>query len=279
MTVVIRGNRIVSSEVRGAVPKDAQIIDGQNRFLVPGFWDMHVHLSYARSSALPVLVANGVTSVRDMGSNLKELDGWRARIADGSLVGPTIVRAGPMLNGKEFNEYQLAVTDATEGKMAVRTLSKIGVDFVKIHRRTPRDAYFAIAEEACTLKLPFSGHIPMTVSPAEASDAGQTHIEHTETLFEGTFAAQNAGKNLKEAVRTWRMTEAPSLFEKFSRNGTAATPTLIAQMYLVKLAESGSPDPRARYIAASAKKEAEKTLRPEAFKALSWNVNPCSTNL
>lgn len=268
MTVVIRGDRIVSSVARGPAPKRAKVIDGRNRFLVAGFWDMHVHLSYARASALPALIANGVTTVRDMGSNLAEVDGWRARISHGTLVGPTIFRAGPMLNGKEFNAYQLAVNDAVEGRVAARTLSKVGVDLLKIHRRTPRDAFFAIAEEARTLKLPLSGHIPMTVTPAEATDAGQTTIEHVETLFEGTFAAQSAGKDLLKAVKAWGETEAPALFDKFSRNGTAVDPTLIAQMYLVQLFESRSPDRRARYIAASARKEAEKTLAPEARKAL-----------
>ena len=268
MTVVIRGDRIVSSEAHGAAPKGAEVIDGQNRFLVPGFWDMHVHLSYARVSALPALVANGVTGVRDLGSDLSELDRWRTEVSGGAIVGPTIVRAGPMLNGMEFNVYQLAVADATEARAVVRTLRKVGVDLIKIHRRTPRDAYFAIAEEARTLKLPLSGHIPMTVSPAEASDAGQATIEHTETLFEGTFATQNAGKDMLTAMTAWRMTEAPALFDKFSRNGTMVDPTLIAQMYLVQLAESGTPDPHARYMAASARKEADKTLGPEAKKAL-----------
>jgi imidazolonepropionase-like amidohydrolase len=268
VTVVIRGDGIVSSEVRGAVPRGAKVIDGQNRFLVPGFWDMHVHLSYSRVSALPALVANGVTGVRDLGSDLAELDRWLTQVSEGTLIGPTIVRAGPMLNGMEFNVYQLAVADATEARIAIRTLRKVGVDLIKIHRRTPRDAYFAIAEEARTLKLPFSGHIPMAVTPAEASDAGQASIEHTETLFEGTFAAQNAGKDVLASMTAWRMTEAPALFDKFARNGTMVDPTLIAQTYLLRLAESGTPDPRARYIAASARKEADKTLGPDAMKAL-----------
>ena len=64
---------------------------------------MHVHLSYARVSALPVLVAIGVTEVRDVGSDLAEINRWRAQIADNTVEGPTIIRAGPMLNGKEFS--------------------------------------------------------------------------------------------------------------------------------------------------------------------------------
>src|SRR5437867_1973945 len=72
-----------------------------------GLWDMHVHLSYCTESALPAFLANGVTDVRDLGSDLAEIDRWRAEIAAGVRNGPRIFRAGPMLNGKSFNRYQL----------------------------------------------------------------------------------------------------------------------------------------------------------------------------
>jgi imidazolonepropionase-like amidohydrolase len=272
MTVVIRDDRIVAVENGGAaVPRGAEIIDGRNKFLIPGLWDMHVHLSYARSSALPALVANGVTAVRDMGSDLAEIDRWRSQIAAHTLVGPTIVRAGPMLNGMEFNRYQLAVAGDTEARTAVRTLRKVGVDFIKLHRRTSREAYFAIADETRMLGLPFSGHVPITVSPDEASDAGQASLEHTETLFEGTFAAARAGKDVTAEIARWRETEASALFARFTANGTLVDPTLIAQEDIVRLLETQTPDTRSRYIAASARKEADKTLadvRPNAEKVL-----------
>ena len=143
MTVNIEGNRIVrvgkTADTRA--PAGAHVVDGRGQFLIPGLWDMHVHLSYARSSALPALVANGVTAVRDVGSDLAEIDRWRTQIADNTLLGPTIVRAGPMLNDMEFNRYQLAVADEAEARAAVRTLQKVGVDFIKLHRRTSRGAY------------------------------------------------------------------------------------------------------------------------------------------
>jgi hypothetical protein len=105
MTVVIRDGRIASIEksASAAVPKGAQVVDARGKFLIPGLWDMHVHLSWTTASALPALVANGVTGVRDMGGRLSELDDWRTKIAAGLLVGPRIVRAGPILNGKKFN--------------------------------------------------------------------------------------------------------------------------------------------------------------------------------
>ena len=112
---------------------------------------MHVHLSYARASALPALVANGVTSVRDLGSDLGEIDRWRFEIAANAIVGPSIVRAGPILNGREFNQYQLAVTDAAEARMAVRTLHKAGVDLIKMHRQASREAYMIFLLNAFVL--------------------------------------------------------------------------------------------------------------------------------
>ena len=76
MTVVIRNDRIEAIGKTGqvAVPPGSQVVDGRGKFMIPGLWDMHVHLTDARPSAIPALVANGVTGVRDMGSLLRELD-------------------------------------------------------------------------------------------------------------------------------------------------------------------------------------------------------------
>lgn len=263
MRVVVEADRIVrvgkTADTR--VPAGAQVVDGRGQFLIPGLWDMHVHLSYARASALPVLVANGVTSVRDLGSSLSELDVWRGQIAARSIVGPRIIRAGPILNDREFNRYQLAIANAADARMTVRALHKAGVDTIKTHRRTSREAYFAMAEESRRLALPFTGHVPMTVTPAEASDAGQNPLEHAETLFEGTFATATAGKNQTQAVREWAASaEATELFRKLVANGTAVTPTLMTTQRVLQFLESTTPDPRDRYVAASALRESDDTF-------------------
>src|SRR5688572_24734420 len=67
-TVVIRGGRVTAVGAAGAVkiPSGARVIDATGKYLIPGLWDMHVHLSPATELALPALVANGVTGVRDM---------------------------------------------------------------------------------------------------------------------------------------------------------------------------------------------------------------------
>jgi imidazolonepropionase-like amidohydrolase len=273
MTVIVRGNAIVavgkSNEVK--LPPGAQIVDGAGRFLIPGLWDMHVHLSYARESALPALVANGVTAVRDLASNLKEVDGWRGAIAAGTMTGPAIFRVGPALNGQEFNRFQLAVADAAEGRTAVRTLQKVGVDGIKVHRRTPREAYFAIAEEALRLKLPLAGHIPMTVTPDEASQAGQVTIEHVETLFEGTFSTPERSKDLPAAMAVWREREGPAVFDTFARNHTAFTPTLSVWLDIARAVEVSGSDPRDRYVSNAARRFGEdflKSIRPKAREFL-----------
>ncbi len=261
MTVVIRGDRIASIVKGGPAPAGAQVVDGRARFVMPGLWDMHTHLSYARESALPVLAATGVLYARDVGSDLSEIDRWRGEIAAGTLIGPTIVRAGPILNGQAFNPFQLVIANAADARMAARTLKKIGVDVLKTHRRTSRDAYFALADEARALGIPLVGHVPIGVTPEEASNAAQQTIEHVETLFEGTFAAAHGGQVTAAAIEAWRASpDATTLARTFVHNGTVVDPTLVATGYLARVLDSVNPDPRRKYIARSARVVADQML-------------------
>lgn len=190
-----------------------------------------------------------------LGSDLDEIDGWRAEIAAGERIGPRILRAGPILNGESFNRVQRTTDGLDRARGTVRQLAADGVDFIKVHRRVPRDDYFAIVDEAGTQGLPGVGHIPMTVRPAEASDAGQW-IEHTETLFEGTFAAA-ADVGLMElpgAIRGFREPGggADALFDRFVRNGTPVTPVLGAWEFLVQHPDTSVlAHPKIRFVARS----------------------------
>lgn len=265
MTVVITGDRIAKIGRSGdvSVPRGARVVNATGKYLIPGLWDMHVHLSWTKATALPVLVANGVTSVRDLGGRLGELDEWRTKINAGLLTGPRILRAGPILNGQKFNTYQMVSGDAEETRGVVRALKEVGVDFLKTHRRMPRDSYFALIDEAKKQGLTLVGHIPMTVTPEEASDAGQATIEHTETLFEGTFAAALKGRKLPDAIRQFRAEDADKLFARFVKNRTVVDPTLVAFRSFVNASDpSVPPDPRSRYVALSLKKEWAKILKP-----------------
>jgi imidazolonepropionase-like amidohydrolase len=277
MTVVVQGNRIAALGRAGKIhiPKGSRVVDAAGKYLIPGLWDLHVHLSWATVSALSVFISNGVTGVRDLGSDLGEIDSWRTRIDTGVLVGPRIVRAGPMLNGRSSNRWQLITVNPEQARGIVRTLKQVNVDLIKIHRRVPRDAYFAIMEEAKAQRLAVAGHIPMTVTPEEASDAGQL-IEHTETLFEGTFSAGLSqadepllSQQLPDAIQNFRARGAESLFARFVRNNTFVSPILTPWRSIILREDGGLADPRLRYVARSLRDAASQApALPSEHRAL-----------
>jgi len=239
-------------EVRGA-----RVIEGRGRFLIPGLWDAHVHVSFGEETDLGVMVANGVTAVRDMGGDLEVLKAWRSRIEAGELVGPRIFLAGPTVDGpKPGLPHRLEITNPEEARAAVARLQKLGVDFIKIHNAVPREAFFALAAEAQKRGIPFAGHVPMTVEPAEAVEAGQRSVEHIATLIEGTYQTRFSNETAAiEAMPQWARDELPVLAETFARHGTWFVPTIVAYDLRTRRAElEANPDPRLRYVSPSLRK-------------------------
>jgi imidazolonepropionase-like amidohydrolase len=190
--VTISGNHIsaVSDAKNFHSPGHARIIDGSGQFLIPGLWDMHVHMAFGdwfpggREIILPLLVANGVTGVRDMGGDIPVLFAWRKQIASGELIGPRMVVSGPMLDGylpggKTFRfPSSIPVTSVEDAVAAVDSLKAQQVDFIKVQSLIPHDAYLAAATEAHKQGLPFVGHVPDAVRIDEATAVGQKSIEH-----------------------------------------------------------------------------------------------------
>jgi hypothetical protein len=108
-----------------------------------------VHLTETTEVACPALVARGVTGARDMGGDLALIDWMRDRIRAGDLIGPTIFRAGPFVDGaKPGTPYRLVVSTEADGRRAADFLRHAGVDFIKTHTATPRGAYFGLLSEA-----------------------------------------------------------------------------------------------------------------------------------
>ena len=184
-TVLISGDRIASIS-QASPPNDARVIDGRGKFLIPGLCDMHLHLAgvtadprWSKTTLLPLLIANGVTTVRDMGGDLATLQSWRKEIADGRLIGPRIYAAGPMLDGgKSDPPALLGISSPNDGRMAVRDLKSRGADFIKVLSRLDRESYFAIADESKKQGMTFVGHVPNVLQAPEVSEAGQKSIEH-----------------------------------------------------------------------------------------------------
>ncbi|MBV9884975.1 MAG: amidohydrolase, partial [Acidobacteria bacterium] len=187
VTVVVADGKIQSIAPAGAtqLPSNAQVIDATGKFLIPALTDSHLHLTGAGEPAgsrdffLPLLLANGITTVRDMGGYLKSLVPLRGEIRSGRLLGPEIYFAGPYLDGDPPSfQPSLVVTNATQAADDVQSLAAQGVDFIKVQSTLSRTAYFAIAAAAKQQRLSFVGHVPDRVTAAEASDAGQKSIEH-----------------------------------------------------------------------------------------------------
>jgi imidazolonepropionase-like amidohydrolase len=256
-TIIVRGERIagMGPAAKLAVPKGARVVEGRGRFAIPGLWDMHVHLWYPQNQ-LPVYVANGITGVRDMGSDYAQLEEWRRDAESGKTIGPHVVTSGPPVAGKASEDKKLPVMVAITPEDARRVFDKLDemdVDFIKILSDLPRDAFIALSERARKWRMPFAGHVPNSVTVLEAIDARMGSMEH---LF-GWFAACSseeanirAGKTpSSRAVGTFDEKKARELFKRSALFETRQVPTLTL-WERITYAETASRvhDPRLRYV-------------------------------
>jgi Amidohydrolase family len=268
MSIVIVDGRLTTLGKTGRVrvPADAEIIDASGKFLIPGLWDMHIHSGGYENGKkyLPRLVANGITGVREMGSPLDEILRLRKEIDEGAIIGPHMIVAGPIVQGPLPFKMSLfvSVNNEAEARQTVISLKGRGVNFIKVQDALPRDLYFAVADEARRQRIPFAGHVPPSISAAEASNAGQRSIEHLGGRFYGVLLGcskieseltakvreivSNVLKSLNEGrepddsgifrasltkplLESFNNRKAATLFSMFLRNHTWQVPTLVAQ--------------------------------------------------
>lgn len=274
-TVVIRNGFVARIGDSDTASANIQAIDARGKFLIPGLWDMHVHLlRKGRPEAyFPLLIANGVTGIRDMGGDMPIADIKRLRdeINAGTRLGPMIFAPGPLIDGPypTLPTITRVVRDSDEAAAAVTDLKQQGADFIKIYNRVPRDAYFTLAATAKSLGIPFAGHIPASVTASEASVAGQKSIEH---LFNVLFAcsgqqeelmrvkaeslaSHDSGerielrqKYLDTVLKSYSPEKARALFALFARNGTWQTPTLVQRRAFAYPPLQTPDDPLMRFI-------------------------------
>ena len=183
MSLVVSDGRIAAIGAASKIkaPAGVTVIDGTGKFLIPGLWNMHAHLgAYPDASrALAAYLAQGITGIRDMASPLDDILRIRRETDEGTILGPRVVVAGPMIQGPLPFKMPLfiSVNDAASGREAVRMLQGRGVDFIKMQDALPRDIYLSVAKQARESRISFVGHIPPTVLPEEASDLGQRRAE------------------------------------------------------------------------------------------------------
>ena len=179
VSVTVEGERITqignSAEIRP--PTNATIVDTQGGWLIPGLWDMHAH-PMEEEDYLPLFIANGVTGVRVMWG-LPVHHAWRKRITNGGMVGPRMWIGSAIVDGpRPIWPGSTAVSNVFQARQVVASAKKEGADFIKVYSLLPRDAYLAIADEARSQSIAFVGHVPLSVSAQEASEAGQRSMEH-----------------------------------------------------------------------------------------------------
>ena len=238
MTIVIEGGRIVEiREFQAGLHKESKrVINCEGKFLIPGLWDMHVHLSYYGETAFPQTVAYGVLGVRDCGGLLSEIDHWKEEISKGERIGPTLIRCGSFLDGpKEMSDLRKGFTEIITSESQARDLvhshKARGVDFLKVHSRLGREFFFVIAEEAKKVGIPLVAHVPQHITALEASNAGVVSIEHAESFLGASLYVEPEAELSKATDAQFEKLKGSygqSLYEKIAANKTWVCPTRIS---------------------------------------------------
>ena len=184
-TVVVRNGRIhtMGRAEDISAPQGALVIDGLNRYLVPGLTDMHVHLPSADEreyleEVLLLLVANGITTIRVM----QQGDPFYLELRDElipnqEVLGPRIFTGGPTLLGRRVDSPEAA-------RRMVFEQAEAGYDFIKVHAGLSRAKYDAAVEAANEVGITFAGHVAADVGIARALEAGQSSLEHLDAYVE-----------------------------------------------------------------------------------------------
>ena len=281
MTVIVSGDRITSVGPTStvAVPDGATVIDASGKYLIPGLWDMHAHVFFdGMDGYFPLLVANGVTGIREMGNStlsLVEIREVRADVESGARVGPRFVAAGVLFDGpnSRWSDGVVLAETPQRGRALVDSVAAEGADFIKVYSYLQPDVYAAIVDQAQRRKLPVAGHVPYLVRAKDASRAGQRSFEHLIGIEDGCsteeatlieisrqelrLLARGDTAAVDSLEREWRRrvlatqdaARCRALFELLRENGTFQVPTLVQQGRPKCVdAEALTRDPRMKYV-------------------------------
>ncbi|GAB4241104.1 MAG: amidohydrolase family protein [Ekhidna sp.] len=257
MDIVIKGDKIAEVVETGSKAIEASVqVDGTGQYLIPGLWDMHAHPDdpemwrmkpneEGRDLLMPLFVLHGVTGIRDMAGSLDVVNSWREKMANGTLLGPTIFAAGPLIDGPNpMWDGSIGIPSTAKVKSKVDSLIEAGVDFLKVYSLLPDSIYFALSEYASSKNVPFCGHVPQTVTNLEASRSGICSLEH---LLDIPLECSSEEANIRNGtvdyggiedrlaryvfrtklmVETYDPQKAQRLYSEFVKNKTWHTPTI-----------------------------------------------------
>lgn len=244
------------SQLRPQFP-DIRQIDIQGKFMMPGLWDMHIHIEGQdlvedNRLLLPVYLAFGITTVRDCASDLGEIVlAWRDSIAKNLLSGPQIFTAGRKLEGiNSIWKGDLEIGNERELQQSLDTLDAYDVDFIKITENTlPGPLFLTSVEEAHNRGYKVSGHVPYELTIRELVNAGFSSVEHASYMLrlgndeEWVIGELRSGAMSRTEASDWYLSHfnqdtATAAYKELGKAGLAVTPTLIGGRQLAYLEET-----------------------------------------
>jgi imidazolonepropionase-like amidohydrolase len=243
------------SDLKSDISKEFQF-DAHNKYVIPGLWDMHVHIEGEdliedNIALFPVYIAYGITTVRDMASDLGEqVLAWRDEINERKLLGPRIYTAGRKLEGlNSIWKRDLEISNVQELHQMLDTLEKYKVDLIKITENTLEGPLFLTSViEARKRGFKVSGHVPHDLTIRELVDAGFSSIEHASYLLrlgmdEKKVVEQIKAKKITKLIaddiylNNFNQDTAIKAYNELAKTNIAVTPTLIGGKQLAYLDE------------------------------------------
>lgn len=182
-TVVITGNRITAVGADGQVslPKNAEIVDATDKMLMPGLWDMHVHIQPGDGL---LHMASGVTSVRDLANDTDALMKMRRRFDEGAEIGPRVVLAGFIDGRGPFQGPTKVFADTEdEARAAIDNYAKLGYVQIKVYSSLKPELLPKIVEMAHAHGMRVSGHVPSGINAEQFVRDGVDEIQHMNFIF------------------------------------------------------------------------------------------------
>lgn len=181
--VVVKNGKIIAMGDANKIKysKNAIVIDGKGKYLLPGLAEMHAHVPpiddlHPMKEVLLLFAANGVTTIRGMLGHPRHLE-LRSKIQSGEILGPRFITSGPSFSGN-------SVSTEEAGAEMVRQQKKAGYDFLKLHPGLTKAKFAAIAKTAKEVNIPFAGHVSFDVGIWRAIEAGYTTIDHMDGMVE-----------------------------------------------------------------------------------------------
>lgn len=277
--VLVRDGRIesIGPGATGAGTRDLVVVDGSGKFLMPGLWDMHVHsLKHSPQYTHPLLIANGVTGVREMWGCAgppdtfvacgDDIDRWRAGLRNhGHLAPRYIERSSFAINGTGGVPAAAPAFFGVRKPQDARALAAYhaaeGVDVLKVYTDLSAEAYAALANEAPRHGLSLAGHLPVRVPLETALAAGQRSIEHPRVFLLACYRDAAAFRALPDPMAAFDVhlrarliddhdpARCAELMSAMAASGTWWTPTLqVLRMGALAGDRTFRGDARLRYV-------------------------------